>query len=205
MIVFAAGLSAAPSEVDGWEKVDEIVRTIELPRIPSTEFPITRFGAQPGSDRDARPAIEAAIDAAAAAGGGRVIIPAGRWLSDGPIHLKSRIELHVADGATLLFGPDPARYLPVVLTRWEGTEMYGYSPLIYAREVEDVAITGRGVIDGNGESGFHAWTKDAEADFQRLRRMGNDGTPARDRVFGEGTHLRPSMIQFFHAKRVLLE
>lgn len=184
---------------------EEIVRSIRLPEIPDRDYIITDFGARPGGTADARPAILAAIEKASADGGGRVVIPAGVWLSRGPIHLASRIDLHVADGATLLFSPVASDYLPVVLTRWEGTEMYGYSPLIYAFEVHDVAITGTGTIDGNGESQFHAWAKIAEDDFQRLRRMGVDGTPRERRIFGEGTHLRPSIIQFFRADRVLLE
>jgi polygalacturonase len=196
---------AQPAGADDWSRAEEIARTIKLPEIPSRDYVITNFGAQAGGTADARPAILAAIKKASADGGGRVVIPAGKWLSRGPIHLASRINLHVAEGATLLFSPEARHYLPVVLTRWEGTEMYGYSPLIYAFEVRDVAITGKGVIDGNGASEFLSWIPKAEPDFQRLRRMGVDGTPAAKRVFGEGTHLRPSIIQFFRAERVLLE
>ena len=190
---------------DDWARADEIAQSIRLPDIPKRDYVITGFGARAGGTADARPAIIAAIRKASADGGGRVVIPAGTWLSRGPIHLISRIDLHVAEGATLVFSPEARHYLPVVLTRWEGTEMYGYSPLIYAREVHDVAITGKGVIDGNAQSEFLTWVPRAEPDYQRLRRMGVDGTPAARRVFGEGTHLRPSMIQFFRAERVLLE
>lgn len=188
---------------DDWAMVDAIVEEIRLPSIPDREFLITDFGATAGED--ARPAIMEAIEAAVAEGGGRVVLPAGEWLSEGPIHLQSRIELHVSEGATLLFGPDPADYLPVVRTRWEGTELYGYSPLIYARDVEDIAITGKGTIDGNAESGFHEWVRRQESDQLKLRRMGAGGVPLEERIFGEGTFLRPSMIQTFGAKRVLLE
>ena len=190
----------APGRVD-WSLVDTIVKTIERPRIPQREYralPVKDAG-------DARPAILAAIDKAAAAGGGRVVLAKGTWRSDGPIPLKSRIELHLDEGATLLFSPDPAHYLPVVKTRWEGTEVLGYSPLIYARDVEDVAITGPGTIDGNADSLFHKWHAQAAPDFQRLRKLGFEGAPLDQRVFGEGTHLRPPLIQLFGAKRVLLE
>jgi polygalacturonase len=207
LISAALALSAAAaikSKPGDWAMVDEIIATIELPRIPEKDFPITDFGAKPGTD--ALPAIRAAIDAAARAGGGRVIVPAGAWRSDGPVHLKSRINFHVAEGATLLFSPEPKHYLPVVLTRWEGTELYSFSPLIYAFEVEDVAITGKGVIDGNGASEFLKWHGALQADdVDKLRRSGVDGTPAAKRDFGEGTHLRPPLIQFFRAKRILLE
>ena len=208
-IVVALVLGIAPSafaqSANDWSRAEEVVRTIRLPEIPARDYVITNFGARSGGATDARPAILAAIKKASAEGGGRVVIPAGKWLSRGPIHLASRINLHVSEGATLLFSPEARHYLPVVLTRWEGTEMYGYSPLIYAFEVRDVAVTGKGVIDGNAASEFLTWIKKAEPDFQRLRRMGVNGTPAARRVFGEGTYLRPSIIQFFRAERVLLE
>lgn len=188
-----------------WKRADEIVQNIRLPEIPKRDYKITDFGARSGGTVDSRPAILAAIKKASAAGGGRVIVPAGKWLSKGPIQLASRIDLHLEEGATLLFSTAAKDYLPVVLTRWEGTEVYSYSPLIYAFEVKDVAITGKGTIDGNSQSEFLTWIEKAEPDFQRLRRMGADGVPAAKRVFGEGTYLRPSIIQFFRAERVLLE
>lgn len=204
-LVSGVSLPVLARSSDDWARADEVVRSIRLPEIPARDYPIDDFGARAGGTEDARPAIMAAIKKASAEGGGRVVIPPGKWLSRGPVHLASRINLHVSEGATLLFGPEARHYLPVVLTRWEGTEVYGYSPLIYAFEVSDVAITGKGTIDGNAASEFFTWIPKAEPDFQRLRRMGADGTPVSKRVFGEGTHLRPSIIQFFRAERVLLE
>lgn len=192
-----------PAFADDWSLAGRIVDDIRLPEIPVGEYPITEFGAT--SDADARPAIMAAIEAAAKAGGGRVLVPEGAWLSKGPVVLQSRIELHLAEGAKLLFSPDTEDYLPVVKTRWEGTEVYGYSPLIYANNVKDVAITGKGVIDGNADSGFLAWYEQEDPDKQKLRRMGAGGVPVEKRVFGEGSFLRPPLVQFFHAERVLLE
>src|SRR5687768_5887548 len=193
------GAAAAAQAVDDWARAEEVVRGIRLPEIPARDYPVTDFGAQAGRAADARPAILAAIKKASAEGGGRVVIPPGRWLSRGPIHLASRINLHVSEGATLLFSPEARHYLPAVLTRWEGTEVHSYSPLIYAFEVRDVAITGKGTIDGNAASEFLTWIPKAEPDFQRLRRMGADCVPVARRVFGEGTRLRPSIIQFFRA------
>src|SRR4028118_2114444 len=234
-LVLGTALPAFAQSSDDWSRADEVVRTIRLPEIPARDYVITNFGALSGGTADARPAIMAAIKKASAEGGGRVVIPPGKWLSRGPGHLASRlhlppaeaaapvctprgkwlspapahpagrINLHPAEGSTLLFSPEARHYLPVVLTRWEGTEVNSYSPLIYAFEVRDVAITGKGVIDGNAASEFLTWIPKAEPDFQRLRRMGSDGTPAARRIFGEGTHLRPSIIQFFRAERVLLE
>ncbi len=208
--IFAAGAPASAVQITSpagdWAMADEIVQKIQLPQIPQRDFLITDFGAKPGRENDARPAIQAAIAKASAEGGGRVIIPKGLWLSNGPIHLKSKIDFHVADGATLLFGPNPADYLPAVLTRWEGTELHSYSPLIYAFEVHDVAITGKGTIDGNKDSVFNTWIGSRQhADMNKLRKMGVDGTPASKRIFAEGTYLRPPLIQLFRAERVLLQ
>ena len=201
LLASSAFAADAPSAVD-WSQVDAIAARIERPRIPSRDFRVV--GVADGTT-DARPAIRAAIEQASAAGGGRVVLGRGTWLSQGPVHLRSRIELHLEEGARLLFSPEPAHYLPVVKTRWEGTEVMTYSPLVYARDVEDVAVTGPGTIDGNEGSGFHAWHPKAEADFRRLRRMGFDGVPVDQRVFGEGTHLRPPLLQIFGGRRVLLE
>jgi polygalacturonase len=208
-LLIAAALAAAlaspavaQSTAADWRMADEIVASIQAPRIPAR---VVRVKGPTDGKADARPAIMAAIRQASRAGGGRVVLGPGVWFSKGPIHLKSRIDLHLEAGATLLFSPEPADYLPVVKTRWEGTEVMSYSPLIYAADVEDVAITGAGVIDGNAQSGFHAWHKTAEPDFQRLRRMGFDGVPLRRRVFAEGTYLRPSIIQILGGKRVKLE
>lgn len=205
ILILALAQSAHAQSSQDSASIQEIVRTIQLPRIPQRDYPISRFGAREGGSADARPAIMSAIRKAASQGGGRVIIPAGKWLSKGPIHLASNIDLHISEGATLLFSPEARHYLPLVLTRWEGTEVYSYSPLIYAFQVHDVAITGKGTIDGNSASEFLTFIPKAEPDFQRLRRMGNSGVPVSQRVFGAGTHLRPPIIQFFRAERVLLE
>src|SRR5262245_6676903 len=204
----AAPLSAqedpAPGRVD-WTMVETIVSRIEAPRIPARTYRVADFGTVGDGVADARPGILAAIAKATAEGGGRVVLSPGVWLSRGPIQLQSRIELHLEPGAHLLFAPEPERYLPVVETRWEGTRVLGYSPLLYARDVEDVAITGLGTLDGNVRSGFHRWHPLADPDMQRLRRMGFTGVPLEKRVFGAGTHLRPPLVQLLRARRVRLE
>lgn len=196
-----ADAAAAPEPSD----VTAILRRIVAPTFPARTFRVTDHGAVGDGRTDARAAFERAIDACNAAGGGRVVVPAGRWQLDGPIHLKSHVELHLEDGATVRFSPEPAHYLPLVLTRWEGTECYNYSPLVYAYQATDVAITGRGTLDGNGAAGFATWYPKQGADVDRLRQMGIDGVPVHARVFGPGHFLRPGMIQLFGCKNVLLD
>lgn len=203
-IVICAILFTTPvfANTTRWLTAEEILASIELPSIPTAEFNIKGFKAD---KKNALPAIKAAIAAATRAGGGKVVIPKGRWYVKGPIHLQSKIELHLAQGSELLFSENPEDYLPVVKTRWEGTELYSYSPLIYAANVHDVAITGEGTLDGNVGSIFKSWHSQQEDDMQRLRKMGANGVDLEERVFAEGTHLRPAFVQFFHAERVLLE
>jgi unsaturated rhamnogalacturonyl hydrolase len=136
------------STARGWAPADEIVARIRAPEFPERDFPITDFGAAPGGEVDCTRALRAAIGACHAAGGGHVQVPAGVWRT-GAICLLSGVDLHLDAGATLRFSAAPADYLPVVFTRWEGTECMNYSALIYAFEQEDIAVTGAG--------GFTRW------------------------------------------------
>ncbi len=196
------GFATANNE---WEYVSQIDTNTQLPALPTTDFPITQFGATSGFENDSLPSLKLAIEKAVEAGGGRVVVPPGDWYMKGPIHLKSHIQLHLEEGSHILFSPDPSDYLPVVLTRWEGTNVLTYSPMIYAANVEDVAITGNGTIDGNENSIFRKWQTQQQDDVQQLRHMGATAVPLQNRVFEEGTFLRPSLIQFFRAQRVLMD
>jgi polygalacturonase len=187
-----------------------------VPRFPAAWFPITDHGAVGDGVTDCTAAIRAAVRACHAAGGGHVMVPEGRW-STGAIHLLSGVDLHLAEGATLLFSTDPAAYLPVVLTRWQGVEAYNYSPLIYAHRRHDIAVTGRGVLDarsdtahwwpwkGSGQYGWEPGMPNELADWGDLERWGATGVPVAERVFGEGHYLRPSFIQPHSCRNVLIE
>lgn len=168
------------------------------------DVPITAFGAREGLGHDSRPAILAAIGAAHDAGGGRVIVPAGLWRSDGPIGLRSGVELHVAQGAVVRFSPDP-RFYPNVFTRWEGTEVWNHSPLLYTRGARRVAVTGPGTFEGGGREHFLPWRDRQKPAQNELRRMGAEGVPVRDRVFGQGRWLRPAFVQFIECEDVLID
>jgi polygalacturonase len=198
---------AAPSRDDAWKEADAILARIKPPTIPRRDFPITKFGAKP--DADCTQAIAAALEAAAKAGGGRVVVPAGVWLT-GAVHLQSRTELHVAKGATLKFLQDPAAYLPAVLTRHEGVELINYSPFIYALEQHDIALTGEGVLDGQADAD-HWWSwirrkpPGVVDDRKRLTEMAEARVPVAQRVFGAGTTIRPMFIQPYRCRNVLIE
>lgn len=171
-----------------------------------------------------RKALQALIDSCSVMGGGTVCVPAGEYMMDGPLEMKSGVRLHLQDGATLTFSSDPDDYLPVVLTRWEGTELYGRSSMIHAFGQTNIAITGEGmaIINANGSimarwgmpvgveefeenvHGTHGETPEMP-DVNRLRKMGDDLVPLKDRVFGKGTRLRPCAIELNSCSRILIE
>src|SRR5215471_16246507 len=114
-----------------WDRAADILRRIVPPRFPMRHFEITEFGAVGDGRADCTSAIRRAIAACRAAGGGQVVVPDGRFLT-GAITLASGTELHLTPNATLAFSQDARHYVPVVHTRWEGTELMNYSPFIYA-------------------------------------------------------------------------
>ncbi|MBD3276357.1 MAG: glycoside hydrolase family 28 protein [Candidatus Marinimicrobia bacterium] len=203
------GLSAFPQTFakDVYRPVspEQILNQIKLPIFPSREYVVTEFGAKGDGETECRAAFEEVINSCNQDGGGTVIVPEGSYWMEGPINLKSNVRLHVSEGATIKFSPDPNHYLPVVLTRWEGTELFNYSPMIYVYQATNVAITGRGTIHGNSETTFATWKPNQDPDQLKLREMGNDQVPVHERIFGDGHWLRPSMIQFWSCKNVLVE
>ncbi|MEV6310620.1 glycoside hydrolase family 28 protein [Streptomyces sp. NPDC051840] len=186
------------------------------PRFPDAWFPVTDHGAVGDGVTDCTAAVRAAVHACHRAGGGHVLIPAGLWAT-GPIHLLSGVDLHVAEGATVLFSTDPSAYLPVVRTRWQGVEVFNYSPMIYAFGQHGIAVTGRGTLDaqsdnahwwpwkGSGQYGWEPGMPHERADWATLEQWGAQGVPLTQRVLGAGHYLRPSFIQPYMCADVLIE
>ena len=202
ILVLTAVLSFACAPAGVWKQADRIVAGIDVPQFRDMTYPITAYGAVEG---DALPGIRAALRACSDEGGGRVVIPSGRWFCKGPVHLLSNVDLHFEDGAELVFSTDEADYLPCVLTRWEGTEVFNYSPLVYAYNVHNIAVTGNGILNGQGAAHFQDWKALQKPDQKELRRMGREGVPVHERVFGSGHYLRPAMMDLLGCSRVLLE
>ncbi len=212
-IVSCSILSA--SSPAGWNDAQIILKRITPPKFPQRSFSILSFGAKNNGTTDCTEAIRIATDSCNKAGGGKIIFPAGEYLT-GPIHLKSNVNLHLEKGAVVKFITDPKKYLPLVFTRYEGMECYNYSPLIYAYEQENIAVTGEGVFDGQGATD-NWWTWKGKEEYgwkkgmpnsknarNKLMKMVEDNVPVAERIFGEGSYLPPNFIQPHKCKNVLI-
>ncbi|MGF7138575.1 glycoside hydrolase family 28 protein [Roseimarinus sediminis] len=191
----------------------EVEAPFDMPAITIPDFSeakryvITDFGAQPGNIEKNTTAIERAIDQANKKGGGIVVIPPGEWLSK-KIHLKSNVNLHLEEAATLLFSDNPEDYLPAVHTTWEGLECYNYSPLIYAYQCQNIAITGNGTLKAQMDT-WRNWFGRPAAHMNSLKWLYHEAAqyrPVENRIMAnDSSNLRPHFIQFNRCENILLE
>ena len=174
------------------------------PEFPDTAVSILDFGAIEGGEVNNTESINNAIRKLSASGGGKVIIPAGKWLS-GPIVLLSNINLHLEEGAELLFSQNFSDYLPAVLTNFEGTEVYSYSPFIYSFKQENIAVTGKGVLNGQGKPWWEHRKGKAFGNL-RLRELNENEVPVTERRFDTpDNYLPPVFFGPLHCKNILVE
>ena len=202
LITFLAFLVSCQTRPDSKEA---ILLRIKAPVFPDRTFSVVDYGAVADSTSNNKPAFDQAIHACKEAGGGTVNVPAGVYFIDGPIHLESNLNLHLEEGVTIRFSSNPAAYLPVVKTSWEGTLLYNYSPFIYAYKKENIAITGKGTIDGEASETFAKWHSNQKKDQLLSRKMNHENVPLENRLFGEGHFLRPQLIQLYDCKNILIE
>ena len=204
----------------------QIEQSIRVPQFAEKAFPITKFGAKTTNPAiQNQKAIQKAIDTCSKKGGGKVIIPAGEKFLTGAITLKDGVNLVVEEGATLEFVFQPELY-PIVETSWEGLECFNLSPCIYAFKAKDIAITGKGTIDGGGSNDtWWPWNGNPRFGWKegmisqriesrpRLLKNGEDGIPmynekgerTPERVFGPQDGLRPQLVSFNKCEGILLE
>jgi polygalacturonase len=184
-----------------WDQVPVILGRIKPPTFPDRTFDLTAHGGRAGGSADNTEAFRRAIAACNAAGGGHVVVPRGVFLT-GAVHLLSNVDLHLADGATIRFDSNRSKY-PQVFTRWQGIECYNYSPFIYAYKQTNIAVTGNGTLDGQGDT----WKPlgGGGSDWTKLQRWGADNTPLSERRLGTSSRLRPNMVQFHTCTNILVE
>ena len=221
-IVMLLTVVAVAVQAKGWndQEYKQIEQSIRLPQFADKAYVITKYGAK--TDNTAaknQKAIQKAIDKCSQKGGGRVIVPAGQRFLTAAIQLKSGVNLVVEEGAVLEFAFEPELY-PIVPTRWEGLDCWNLSPLIYAYQARDIAISGKGTIDGGGSNdtwwpwvgskkfGYkdgmpvHQWNGNSRP---RLLKQAEDGVPMDERRFGPTDGLRPQMINFNQCEGILIE
>ncbi|MEX0332619.1 MAG: glycoside hydrolase family 28 protein [Puniceicoccaceae bacterium] len=177
------------------------------------DFNVLDHGATGDGETLDTAAIHAAIDACSEAGGGRVVVPAGRYLT-GSIHLEDNVNLYLAGGAELLYSGDPEDS-PLVQTRWEGTRVYTHGPLIYANGKKNISVTGRGRINGQGVNWWWRNTEDparvhisqpAKDAWLALFKRIQAGEPFEKADFElPSKFLRPSLVVFYECENVLVE
>jgi hypothetical protein len=184
-----------PPRSTGYPAADAIVASTALPGIPPAIFPVE--GARgDGRSEDTRP-IQDAIVACHGHGGGRVVVPAGEFIV-GALRLRSRVDLHVAAGATLKFSDNPERY-PLVQTRYEGLECVNRSPMIHASGETDVAVTGSGRLDASATA---AWNRGSDRAGVLAPLVARGVPPAHRIVAGK---LRTAMVELVGCERVLIQ
>lgn len=201
--------AAADAYADMLPDKERIISSILMPTFPDRTIDVTC----PATLAQ----LQHAIDSCSVLGGGRVRVRKGTYELDGPLNLMSNVNLHLEEGSLLRFSGRASDFLPVVLTKFEGTDMYGHSPMIRAFRQSNIAITGRGIIDAQAGVEMGQWGRVTEIlpdgasvsketpDVQRLRHMGETLAPVQERIFGEGTFLRPTCIEPYGCSRVLIE
>lgn len=187
------------------QEVLDILESIQEPVFAASDYNILGYGAVADGVTDSHDAIAAAIKACSDNGGGRVVVPAGKFYTRTSIVLASNVNLHLEEGSEIIFSKNPKDYLPPVLTTWEGTELFNYCPLVYAYHLTNVAITGKGILNGNAKEGFATMRPQGSQMQSDIRQMGIDQVPVKDRYFGESSILPPNMIQFFGCRNILVE
>jgi len=175
-----------------WRPLEAVAAT------PSTApfFNVLDFGAVADGKTVATTAIQKAVDACAAAGGGKLVFPAGHYLT-GPIFLKSNVHVEVLAGATVQ-GSGDFEHCPSIQGRWEGIDRTVYASLFPGHDLENVSITGRGTLDGNGKLWWDAFRKTTAMRRQAgLNDRESENPPGSPLKWG-----RPRMINLYRCKNV---
>lgn len=222
-LLVALLLIPACAWADGWNDAEyqRIEQSIQLPNIKQAtkKYVISAYGAkQNASAAQNQKSINKLIALVSKKGGGTIVIPKGTWRT-GAIEMKSFVELNLEEGAVLQFAFEPKLY-PLVRTAWEGLACWNYSPCIYAYKVSDIAITGKGTIDGGGNNDtwwqwngnpYFGYKEGVTKEHQkmgsraRLQKMAENGVPFDERKFGMGQGLRPQLVNFVRSERILIK
>lgn len=213
-------LSACAPKSDmekAWQEAAKIEKNMTKTSFPKVDYSILDYGAKANDSLFLNhDAINQAILDCSLNGGGRVVIPAGEFHT-GPLTLQSNVNLHLQEGAVLKFSPDTSLYLPQVLTRWEGVDCYNYHPFIYAYGETNIALTGKGTIDTQGQKVWwsmcgarhYGWREGKlgqnTGGRKKLLRSAEDKLPMQNRIMTVTDAMRPQTVHFYNCKTILIE
>ena len=218
-VVFCGmNVTGQSTEPAGWADAKRVLDNLKDPVFSDKVYNVIDFGAKGDGRTKNTAAINATIDKCNSEGGGHVVVSKGDYLT-GAIHMKSNVDLHIEANAILRFSTDPGDYLPLVRTRWEGDDCYNFSPLIYADGQTNFAVTGKGILDGQGSltdwwpwkgSKAYGWTKGMRSQLDLscrplLKKYNDTQVPVEKRQLGVGYYLRPQFISFIHCKNFKIE
>lgn len=210
------------AENDPWKELEIILKNTKEPTFKNSDYSILDYGAVADGKTVCTKAFRDAIKACTEKGGGRVIVPKGIYFT-GPIHLENNVNLHLEDGAEINFSTNPDDYYPLVHTSFEGMELMNYSPLIYAKNKKNIAITGNGILNGQADkTNWWPWKgKTSEGNvygyeqgqpsqldslnLPALMDMAQNDVPLEKRIFGNNHYLRPNFIEPFDCENVLIK
>lgn len=220
LALMSGGRPASAAATPHWRQsaYRHILRHIKAPRFAHRTFNVLNYGAAGNHRTDCRRAFARAIAACHQAGGGTVLVPSGRYICNGSIDLLSNVNFHLAAGAVIQFGLNPADYLVrngphkgCVMVRYEGVWIYNYQPLISANSRHNIAITGHGIFGGGRNRPGSPWLnwyktqlKKKWADRKIVRAMANNLPPMSRRVMGPGYHLMPEFCDLDFCRNVLI-
>lgn len=201
-----------------WNQMNKVIESIKPLKFKNKEYNILDFGAKADGTFNCTEAFKKAIAACAKNGGGKVLVPKGKFFT-GPIHLESNVNLHLDDQAEILFSTNTKDYYPLVHTSFEATELMNYSPLIYAYKKTNISVTGKGILNGQASNDNwwswcgkdeYGWKQEMPSQNDPLNRfrlvdMAEKNIPVKERVFGDNGYLRPNFIQFFECKNTLIQ
>tara|TARA_B100000959_G_scaffold282912_1_gene350449 strand:+ start:97 stop:1527 length:1431 start_codon:yes stop_codon:yes gene_type:complete len=203
--------SPTRNELNWEERVKNEIKAISIPQFPNKTYALLDYASEVTSI-----SIQKVIDLCNSREGGVVVIPKGTYNNIGKIELKSNVRLHFEDGTKINFSKDKNDFLPMVLTSWEGNDVYNFSSFIHAESQNNIAITGRVVLNGNGsKNNWWNWKDKSlpvpmraenHPDIRpKLLKQNRDNVPVDQRKYGIDSKLRANFMTLRNCKNIYIK
>jgi len=211
-LIFIFSCSPNTDKDINWEeKVKSEILAIPIPKFPKKTYNLLDYATDVTSF-----SIQKLIDLCNSQGGGVVVIPRGTYNNIGKIELKSNVRLHFEDSTKINFSKNKNDFLPMVLTSWEGNDVYNFSSFIHAESQNNIAITGKVVLNGNGsKNNWWNW-KDKSLPVPmraenhpnirpKLLKQNRDNIPVDQRKYGIDSKLRAYFMTLRNCKNIYIK